>query len=52
MYQPVSFRLEGRHGSVQALRAMVTACRAAGVHVYFDAVNNHMVRRCVPRLSE
>lgn len=42
-YQPVSYRLESRLGSSADLRAMITTCRAAGVRVYWDAVNNHMV---------
>lgn len=42
-YQPVSYRLESRLGSSADLRAMITACRAVGVRVYWDAVNNHMV---------
>ena len=43
MYQPVSYRLEGRMGSRDALRAAIAACRSVGVRVYADAVVNHMV---------
>lgn len=42
VYQPVSYRLTSRHGDVNALRDMITACRANGVRVYADAVVNHM----------
>ncbi len=41
-YQPVSYRLQGRMGNRDELRAAITACRAAGVRVYADAVINHM----------
>lgn len=44
VYQPVSYRLNSRHGDVNALRSMITACRENGVRVYADAVVNHMVR--------
>lgn len=43
VYQPVSYRLNSRHGTVTALRSMITTCRANGVRVYADAVVNHMV---------
>ncbi|MEU7934720.1 carbohydrate-binding module family 20 domain-containing protein [Micromonospora echinofusca] len=42
VYQPVSYRLESRFGNRQQFAAMVTACHAAGVRVYVDAVVNHM----------
>ncbi|KAJ7912991.1 glycoside hydrolase superfamily [Mycena leptocephala] len=42
VYQPVSYRLNSRHGTVTALRSMITTCRANGVRVYADAVVNHM----------
>lgn len=42
MYQPVSYRLHGRHGSRDDLRSMIRSCRSAGVRVYADAVINHM----------
>lgn len=41
-YQPVSYRLQGRMGSRDDLRAAIHTCRAAGVRVYADAVINHM----------
>ncbi|MGC4888276.1 carbohydrate-binding module family 20 domain-containing protein [Micromonospora sp. DT227] len=42
VYQPVSYKLDSRFGSRQQFAAMVTACHAAGVRVYVDAVVNHM----------
>ncbi len=42
VYQPVSYALNGRMGTEQQFRDMVSACRAAGVKVYVDAVINHM----------
>ena len=42
MYQPVSYRLQGRMGSRDALRKMINTCRKLGVRVYADAVINHM----------
>ena len=45
MYQPVSYRLESRLGTREQFAAMVTACHAAGVRVYADAVVNHMTGR-------
>lgn len=41
-YQPVSYKMEGRHGTRDELRSLIQTCRAAGVRVYFDAVINHM----------
>eukprot|EP01125_Pyxidicula_operculata_P006151 TRINITY_DN2141_c0_g1_i3.p1 TRINITY_DN2141_c0_g1~~TRINITY_DN2141_c0_g1_i3.p1 ORF type:complete len:858 (-),score=126.05 TRINITY_DN2141_c0_g1_i3:47-2620(-) len=43
MYQPVSYRLEGRMGTRDDLRQMIYTCRKYGVRVYADAVINHMV---------
>ncbi|RDL35977.1 Uncharacterized protein BP5553_06589 [Venustampulla echinocandica] len=43
VYQPVSYRLQSRSGTRSELRAMIQACRTAGVRVYADAVVNHMV---------
>ncbi|GAB1518577.1 hypothetical protein RhiTH_001639 [Rhizoctonia solani] len=42
VYQPVSYRLISRHGTLAQLRSMITTCRANGVRVYADAVVNHM----------
>jgi len=42
VYQPVSYQLNSRMGNRQQLAAMVSACHAAGVKVYADAVINHM----------
>ena len=42
VYQPVSYKLEGRNGTRAQLREMIQTCRAAGVRVYADAVVNHM----------
>ena len=41
MYQPVSYRLEGRMGSRDDLRQLIMTCRRLGVRVYADAVINH-----------
>eukprot|EP00727_Mastigamoeba_balamuthi_P001792 m51a1_g1161 hypothetical protein (861) ;mRNA; r:330037-333715 len=43
MYQPVSYRFEGRMGTHADLRRMIYTCRKYGVRVYADAVINHMV---------
>jgi len=42
MYQPTSYKLNGRNGDRKALRDLIQTCRAAGVRVYADAVTNHM----------
>ena len=42
MYQPVSYRLQGRMGSRDQLRNTINTCRNYGVRVYADAVVNHM----------
>eukprot|EP01100_Stratorugosa_tubuloviscum_P003102 TRINITY_DN1732_c1_g1_i1.p1 TRINITY_DN1732_c1_g1~~TRINITY_DN1732_c1_g1_i1.p1 ORF type:complete len:881 (-),score=384.24 TRINITY_DN1732_c1_g1_i1:102-2744(-) len=42
MYQPVSYRLEGRMGTRNQLRQMIQSCRKKGVRIYMDAVINHM----------
>lgn len=44
VYQPVSYRLISRHGTLEQLRSMIKTCRTNGVRVYADAVVNHMVR--------
>jgi alpha-amylase len=41
-YQPVSYKLGGRHGTRDELRQMINTCRSHGVRVYADAVVNHM----------
>lgn len=43
MYQPVSYRLQGRMGTRDQLRSMIQTCRQLNVRVYSDAVVNHMV---------
>lgn len=42
MYQPVSYRLNSRAGTVEELRKMINTCRTHNVRVYADAVVNHM----------
>ncbi|KAH0795927.1 Alpha amylase, catalytic domain containing protein [Histomonas meleagridis] len=42
MYQPVSYRLQGRAGTRTQLRNMIKKCRSYGLRVYADAVVNHM----------
>ena len=42
MYQPVSYRLQGRMGTRSQLRNMIKTCRSYGLRVYADAVVNHM----------
>lgn len=42
MYQPVSYKLQGRMGTRDQLRNMINKCRSHGVRVYHDAVVNHM----------
>jgi len=42
MYQPVSYRLQGRMGTRDELRQMIYTCRRYGIRVYADAVVNHM----------
>ena len=41
-YQPVSYSLNSRFGTEAQLASMISACHAAGVKVYADAVLNHM----------
>ena len=41
-YQPVSYRLSSRQGSLTQLKNMINTCRSLGVRVYADAVLNHM----------
>ncbi|XP_059333733.1 pancreatic alpha-amylase-like isoform X2 [Ammospiza nelsoni] len=41
-YQPVSYKLCTRSGNETGFRDMVTRCNNVGVHIYVDAVINHM----------
>jgi alpha-amylase len=41
-YQPVSYEIASRRGDRIAFAAMISACHAAGVEIYADAVVNHM----------
>lgn len=41
-YQPLSYRIAGRSGDEREFKAMIDACKAAGVAVYVDVVINHM----------
>jgi alpha-amylase len=42
MYQPVSYKLDGRGGTREELISLINACRSHGVRIYIDAVLNHM----------
>ena len=42
IYQPAAYDLNGRMGTRAQFISMVSACHAAGVKVYADAVINHM----------
>ena len=42
VYQPAAYDLNSRMGTRAQFTAMVSACHAAGVKVYVDAVINHM----------
>ncbi|MEV6925082.1 carbohydrate-binding module family 20 domain-containing protein [Dactylosporangium sp. NPDC051485] len=42
IYQPAAYDLNSRMGTRAQFTAMVSACHAAGVKVYVDAVINHM----------
>lgn len=42
MYQPVSYRLQGRMGTREELRTAINFCRSLNVRSYADAVVNHM----------
>jgi alpha-amylase len=42
VYQPVDYTVGGRLGTEAEFQSMVSACHAAGVKVYVDAVLNHM----------
>ncbi|XP_053101975.1 pancreatic alpha-amylase-like isoform X2 [Hemicordylus capensis] len=41
-YQPISYKLCSRSGNENEFRDMVTRCNNVGVHIYVDAVVNHM----------
>ncbi len=41
VYQPYSYRLNGRFGTQAQFASMIATCHAAGVAVYTDAVVNH-----------
>ncbi|CAF3818143.1 unnamed protein product [Rotaria sp. Silwood1] len=41
-YQPVSYKLQSRSGSETEFIDMVHRCNNAGVHIYVDAIINHM----------
>lgn len=41
-YQPTNYDIVGDHGNREQFKAMVEACKAAGVQVLADAVLNHM----------
>ena len=42
IYQPVSYKLTSRHGTIQELKQMTYTCRQHGVRIYIDSVINHM----------
>ena len=42
MYQPVSYKLDGRMGTREELQRLINTCRSKGVRVYIDVVLNHM----------
>jgi alpha-amylase len=41
MYQPVSYKLDGRGGTRQELEKLIKVCRAEGIRIYVDIVLNH-----------
>ena len=45
-YQPVSFSLSSRSGSMEDFAHMVAACRASGVQVMVDLIINHIATPC------
>jgi alpha-amylase len=47
-YQPVSYKLQSRGGTLQELQDMISRCNQAGVKVYADVVINHMVSENSP----
>jgi alpha-amylase len=42
VYQPADYSIGGRLGTEAQFESMISACHAAGVEVYVDAVLNHM----------
>ena len=42
VYQPADYSIGGRLGTEAEFQSMISACHAAGVKVYVDAVLNHM----------
>ena len=45
-YQPVSFSLSSRSGSMEDFASMVATCRASGVQVVVDLILNHIATPC------
>ena len=41
MYQPVSYKLDGRGGTREELQSLINKCRSLGVRVYNDVILNH-----------
>uniref|UniRef100_A0A8D2IU12 Alpha-amylase n=2 Tax=Varanus komodoensis TaxID=61221 RepID=A0A8D2IU12_VARKO len=41
-YQPISYKLCSRSGNESEFKDMVSRCNQVGVHIYVDAVINHM----------
>lgn len=41
MYQPVSYKLDGRMGTREELQSLINTCRSLGVRVYNDIILNH-----------
>lgn len=42
MYQPVSYKLDGRMGTREELQSLIKKCRSLGLRVYVDIILNHM----------
>ena len=40
MYQPVSYKLDGRGGTREELLSLITTCRKFGARVYVDIIFN------------
>ena len=41
MYQPVSYKLDGRGGTREELVSLINTCRKFGARVYVDIIFNH-----------